>query len=93
MRRLTYLFLVFATSVAWGGEVVESHIEHNGNRYTIHLVMQLNVDAATVYDTPVGMAAGGNSLYVTQMLAGKVAVLQPQAPPPPPPAAEEEAAE
>lgn len=46
---------------------------------------------ATVYDTPVGMAASGGRLYVTQMLAGKVAVLEPQAPPPPPPA--EEAAE
>jgi DNA-binding beta-propeller fold protein YncE len=47
--------------------------------------------AATVYDTPVGLAASGSRLYVTQMLAGKVAVLEPQAPPPPPP--EEEAAE
>jgi DNA-binding beta-propeller fold protein YncE len=46
---------------------------------------------ATVFDTPVGMAASGNRLYVTQMLVGKVAVLEPQAPPPPPP--EEEAAE
>jgi DNA-binding beta-propeller fold protein YncE len=46
---------------------------------------------ATVYETPVGMAASGNRLYVTQMLAGKVAVLEPQAPPPPAP--EEEAAE
>jgi DNA-binding beta-propeller fold protein YncE len=46
---------------------------------------------ATVYDTPVGLAASGSRLYVTQMLAGKVAVLEPQAPPPPPP--EEEAAE
>ena len=46
---------------------------------------------ATVYDTPVGLAASGSRLYVTQMLAGKVAVLEPQAPPPPPPA--EEAAE
>jgi DNA-binding beta-propeller fold protein YncE len=46
---------------------------------------------ATVYDTPVGLAASGGRLYVTQMLAGKVAVLEPQAPPPPPPA--EEAAE
>jgi DNA-binding beta-propeller fold protein YncE len=46
---------------------------------------------ATVYDTPVGLAATGTRLYVTQMLAGKVAVLEPQAPPPPPPA--EEAAE
>ena len=48
---------------------------------------------ATVYDTPVGMAASGNRLYVTQMLAGKVAVLEPQAPPPPEPAPAEEAAE
>jgi DNA-binding beta-propeller fold protein YncE len=49
---------------------------------------------ATVYETPVGMAASGNRLYVTQMLAGKVAVLEPQAPPPPPEQApEEEAAE
>jgi DNA-binding beta-propeller fold protein YncE len=49
---------------------------------------------ATVYETPVGMAASGNRLYVTQMLAGKVAVLEPQAPPPPPePTPEEEAAE
>jgi DNA-binding beta-propeller fold protein YncE len=47
--------------------------------------------AATVYDTPVGLAASGSRLYVTQMLAGKVAVLEPQAPPPPAP--EEEAAE
>ena len=46
---------------------------------------------ATVFDTPVGLAASGTRLYVTQMLAGKVAVLEPQAPPPPPP--EEEAAE
>jgi DNA-binding beta-propeller fold protein YncE len=46
---------------------------------------------ATVFDTPVGMAASGNRLYVTQMLAGKVAVLEPQAPPPPPPPAEEAA--
>ncbi len=46
---------------------------------------------ATVFNTPVGMAASGNRLYVTQMLAGKVAVLEPQAPPPPPP--EEEATE
>jgi DNA-binding beta-propeller fold protein YncE len=48
---------------------------------------------ATVYDTPVGMAASGNRLYVAQMLAGKVAVLEPQAPPPPEPAPAEEAAE
>lgn len=46
---------------------------------------------ATVYDTPVGLAASGSRLYVTQMLAGKVSVLEPQ--PPPPPAPEEEAAE
>jgi DNA-binding beta-propeller fold protein YncE len=46
---------------------------------------------ATVYNTPVGLAASGSRLYVTQMLAGKVAVLEPQAPPPPAP--EEEAAE
>jgi DNA-binding beta-propeller fold protein YncE len=46
---------------------------------------------ATVYDTPVGLAASGSRLYVTQMLAGKVAVLEPQAPPPAAP--EEEAAE
>ena len=46
---------------------------------------------ATVFDTPVGMAANGTRLYVTQMLAGKVAVLEPQAPPPPPPPAEEAA--
>ena len=45
---------------------------------------------ATLYDTPAGLAAGGSRLYVTQMLAGKVAVLEPQAPPPPP---AEEAAE
>ena len=45
---------------------------------------------ATVFDTPVGLAAEGSRLYVTQMLAGKVAVLEPQEPPPPPP---EEAAE
>ena len=46
---------------------------------------------ATVYETPVGMATNGSRLYVTQMLAGKVAVLEPQAPPPPPPAEEEAA--
>ena len=46
---------------------------------------------ATVFDTPVGLDASGSRLYVTQMLAGKVAVLEPQAPPPPAPA--EEAAE
>ncbi len=46
---------------------------------------------AAVFDTPVGLAASGSRLYVTQMLAGKVAVLEPQPPPPPPP--EEEAAE
>jgi len=46
---------------------------------------------ATVFETPVGMTAKGTRLYVTQMLAGKVAVLEPQAPPPPAPA--EEAAE
>jgi DNA-binding beta-propeller fold protein YncE len=46
---------------------------------------------ATVFDTPAGMTAKGTRLYVTQMLAGKVAVLEPQAPPPPAPA--EEAAE
>ena len=46
---------------------------------------------ATVFDTPVGLAASGSRLYVTQMLAGKVAVLEPQAPPPPAP--KEEAAE
>ena len=46
---------------------------------------------ATVFDTPVGLAASGSRLYVTQMLAGKVAVLEPQAPPPAAP--EEEAAE
>ena len=45
---------------------------------------------ASIYDTPAGLAAGGNRLYVTQMLAGKVAVLEPQAPPPAP---AEEAAE
>ena len=46
---------------------------------------------ATVFNTPVGMTANGTRLYVTQMLAGKVAVLEPQAPPPPAPT--EEAAE
>lgn len=46
---------------------------------------------ATVYDTPVGLAVSGVRLYVIQMLAGKVAVLEPQAPSPP--ATEEEAAE
>ena len=45
---------------------------------------------ATVFDTPVGLAAEGTRLYVTQMLAGKVVVLEPQAPPPAP---TEEAAE
>ena len=48
--------------------------------------------AATIFDTPVGLAAEGMRLYVTQMLAGKVTVLEPREPPPPPPA-EEEAAE
>ena len=47
--------------------------------------------AATVYDTPVGLAATGKRLYVTQMLAGNVAVLEPEAPSPP--AAKEEAEE
>jgi len=46
---------------------------------------------ATVFDTPVGLAASGERLYVSQMLAGKVVVLEPQVPPPPPPV--EEAAE
>jgi len=46
---------------------------------------------ATVFDTPVGLAASGKRLYVTQMLAGKVAVLEPRAPAPAGP--EEEAAE
>ena len=40
---------------------------------------------ATVFKTPVGMAAKGTRLYVTQMLPGKLAVLEPQAPPPPAP--------
>ena len=44
---------------------------------------------ATVFDTPVGMTAKGTRLYVTQMLAGNVLVLEPQAPPPPPPPEEE----
>jgi tripartite motif-containing protein 71 len=49
---------------------------------------------ATIFETPVGLATEGARLYVTQMLAGKVAVLEPQEPPPPPPPpAEEEAAE
>lgn len=43
---------------------------------------------ATVFDTPVGMTAKGTRLYVTQMLAGNVLVLEPQAPPPTPPAEE-----
>jgi DNA-binding beta-propeller fold protein YncE len=47
--------------------------------------------AATVFDTPVGLATSGTRLYVTQMLAGKVAVLQPQ--PPLPAGPDEEAAE
>jgi len=38
--------------------------------------------AATLFDTPVGLAASGKRLYVTQMLAGKVAVLEPRAPAP-----------
>jgi len=46
---------------------------------------------ATVFDTPVGLAVSGKRLYVTQMLAGKVAVLEPQAPAPAAPG--EEAAE
>jgi DNA-binding beta-propeller fold protein YncE len=45
---------------------------------------------ATVYDTPVGLAAVGKRLYVSQMLAGTVAVLEPQAPPPPLPVEEAE---
>jgi DNA-binding beta-propeller fold protein YncE len=45
---------------------------------------------ATVYDTPVGLAAVGKRLYVSQMLAGTVAVLEPQAPPPPSPVEEAE---
>ena len=45
---------------------------------------------ATVFETPVGLAAAGTRLYVTQMLPGKVAVLEPQAPPAAP---AEEAAE
>jgi len=36
---------------------------------------------AAVFDTPAGLSAAGGRLYVTQMLAGKVAVLEPQAPP------------
>ena len=43
---------------------------------------------ATVFDTPVGLAARGSRLHITQMLAGKVTVLEPQAPPPPGPAEE-----
>ncbi len=39
---------------------------------------------ATVFNTPVGLAAEGTRLYVTQMLAGNVLVLEPQAPPPAP---------
>ena len=39
---------------------------------------------ATVFKTPVGMTANGSRLYVTQMLAGNVLILEPQAPPPPP---------
>jgi sugar lactone lactonase YvrE len=50
-----------------------------------------NDGTATVFDTPVGLAASGSRLYVTQMLAGKVAILEPQAPVPPAPG--EEAAE
>lgn len=46
---------------------------------------------ATVFDTPVGLAVSGKRLYVTQMLAGKVSVLEPRAPAPAAP--EEEAAE
>jgi DNA-binding beta-propeller fold protein YncE len=49
------------------------------------------VGMATLFDTPVGLAARGKRLYVTQMLAGKVAVLEPQAPTPAAP--EKEAAE
>jgi len=45
---------------------------------------------ATVFKTPVGMTANGGRLYVTQMLAGNVLILEPKAPPPPP---AEEAAE
>jgi DNA-binding beta-propeller fold protein YncE len=50
-----------------------------------------NDGTATVFDTPVGLAASGSRLYVTQMLAGKVAILEPRAPVPP--ASGEEAAE
>jgi DNA-binding beta-propeller fold protein YncE len=46
---------------------------------------------ATVFKTPVGMTAIDTRLYVTQMLAGNVLVLEPQAPAPAAP--EEEAAE
>jgi DNA-binding beta-propeller fold protein YncE len=45
----------------------------------------------TVFETPVGLAAAGGKLYVTEMLPGKVSVVTPTPPPPPP--AEEEAAE
>jgi DNA-binding beta-propeller fold protein YncE len=43
-----------------------------------------------VFETPVGLAAGGGKLYVTEMLPGRVSIVEP-APPPPPP--EEGAAE
>jgi DNA-binding beta-propeller fold protein YncE len=46
---------------------------------------------ATVFKTPVGMTTKDTRLYVTQMLAGNVLVLEPQAPAPAAP--EEEAAE
>ena len=36
---------------------------------------------ATLFETPVGLAVSGRHFFVTQMLAGKVAVLAPLAPP------------
>jgi hypothetical protein len=37
--------------------------------------------AATVFESPVGLAAPGQRLFVTQMLAGKVAVFERLLPP------------
>ena len=45
----------------------------------------------SVFETPVGLAASGNKLFVTQMLPGNVLTMAPEPPPPPP--AEEDAAE
>lgn len=51
MRLLASLLLVLAATAVQGGEVIESHIEHSGNRYSIRMVMHVDVDATTVYNT------------------------------------------